>query len=67
MNYCDLIKKIQQDPHKLMEEHLGRPMKVRDMYEFKEHVNTCLDCQDIIEDINTKYPAPEGFHKGDLN
>lgn len=67
MNYCNLIKKIQEDPNKLMEEHLGRPMKVRDMVELKEHVATCNACQDVIDDVNTKYPAPEGFYKGGLN
>lgn len=67
MNYCELIRKIAADPHALMSVHLGRLMTVRDELGLKEHVADCSNCQELIAAINEKYPAPEGFHKGDLN
>lgn len=67
MNYCELIRKIAEDPFVMMSVHLGRDMVVKDMYEIKDHVNNCVDCQNILDELNEKYPVPEGFHKGDLN
>jgi hypothetical protein len=67
MNYCELIRKIAEDPHVMMSVHLGRDMTVRDMYEIKAHVDNCVDCQVLLDELNEKYPAPEGFYKGDLN
>jgi hypothetical protein len=67
MNYCELIRKIAADPLKLMSAHLGRLMTVRDELELQEHVESCTNCQEVIDGINEKYPAPNEFYKGELN
>jgi len=67
MNYCELVKKIAEDHTVQMSVHLGREMKVRDMYEIKAHVDACVDCQTILDEVNAKNPAPSEFYKGELN
>ncbi len=67
MDYCDLVKRIEADPKKLMADQLGREMTVRDVLGLKAHLATCTECQVRVDDVNDQNPEPPGFYKGDVN
>ena len=67
MNYCELIRKLAEDPFVKMSVHLGHQMTVREMLELKAHVASCENCQEIMDALIEKYPSTEGFYKGEVN
>jgi hypothetical protein len=67
MSFCELIKKIAEDPKVKMEVHLGHAITVREMFEIRSHVYSCDNCQNVLDKINEKYSPKPDFYKGELN
>lgn len=66
MDFCDITKKIAEFPHENVQ--MWGVKTIRDLLDYKAHVDACLDCQALIDSVIEAYKdESESFDPTSLN